>query len=575
MKYEQQILESFNRLGFSPRPGQVSGVNDILCAFIDEGMRNVILNAPTGTGKSIIGAVVAETLSAIKHRGTLTAKSSISLTATNVLAKQYENTFDALMEDRRFIMIKGASNYECSALTTPEELETADACAWYTMVQNSSEFQQTLDTHCANCNYKNLKDMRNGVRHLTTNYSYYFIDRMYSGKFEDRDLIVWDEAHLVNDLFSEHNAIYFSKKIMQRTAQDIADTVQMTDLEIAKLIKTIGDDCGKKDKINEDNYKTYLQALLKIYGYAKTKGATQQERALRSGNMSKYTKLNRFVKEYEGKLCKIDDLFKYGYEHIFEYKEDENACSVKPIFVGNMMEALECGAHNLFMSATVSPELMQTTLKLDEKKTKFIKLPPTFAKENKEVVFFDPMSLNFTSLKDEATVKRLRSNVAKIVKKHVEDGERGIILTPSFKLTQEIAAEISKIKGYKLFEHKQGEKLEQILHAFKNYEGLAVLMSPSMYEGVDLPGDLSRFQIMVKAPFPSLGDKRMKFILDKHPSLYNTITIMKMVQGAGRSVRSVEDHAVTYMLDLNGQRLFNGVQNIWKDEFNIRFTKFI
>ena len=50
---------------------------------------------------------------------------------------------------------------------------------------------------------------------------------------------------------------------------------------------------------------------------------------------------------------------------------------------------------------------------------------------------------------------------------------------------------------------------------------------------------------------------------------------MKMVQGAGRSVRSKEDHAITYVLDLNGQRIFNSNTNIWKDEFNIRFTKFL
>jgi ATP-dependent DNA helicase DinG len=214
MKYEQQILESFERLGFTPREGQVAAVDIILAAYIDEGMRNVILNASTGTGKSIIGAVVAETLSAIKTRNVFSPKSSISLTATNVLAKQYENTFENLMESKRFITIKGANNYDCSALTTPEELASAESCAWFTMVQNSSEFQQTLDSHCSSCKYMNLKNMRNGVRHLTTNYSYYFVDRMYSGKFEDRDLIVWDEAHLVNDLFSEHNAIYFSKKIM-------------------------------------------------------------------------------------------------------------------------------------------------------------------------------------------------------------------------------------------------------------------------------------------------------------------------------------------------------------------------
>jgi Rad3-related DNA helicase len=443
------------------------------------------------------------------------------------------------------------------------------------MVQNASEFQQTLDNHCEKCDYLSIKKARNHVRHLTTNYSFYFIDRMYTGKFEDRDLIVWDEAHLVNDLFSEHNAIYFSQKIMQRTAQDIADTIQLTDLEIAKKIKRVGDDCAKKDKINDSNYKAYLHALIDIYKYAKERGVIRQEKALRSGKMSEYSKLTRFVKEYEGKLCKIDDLFKYEYDHVFEYKEDESAVSVKPIFVGNMMEALEAADFNLFMSATISDEFMTTTMKLDPEKTKFIKLPPTFPKENKEIVFFDPMSLNFTSLKDPQTVVRLRKNVAKIVKHHIEDGERGIILTPSFKLTQEISAEISKISGYKLFEHKQGEKLENVLHAFKNYKGVAILMSPSMFEGVDLPGDQSRFQIVVKAPFPSLGDKRMKFILDHHQSLYNTITIMKLVQGAGRSVRSMDDHAVTYVLDANGKRLFTSKQNIWLDEFNVRFTNML
>jgi Rad3-related DNA helicase len=96
-----------------------------------------------------------------------------------------------------------------------------------------------------------------------------------------------------------------------------------------------------------------------------------------------------------------------------------------------------------------------------------------------------------------------------------------------------------------------------------------------MFEGVDLPGNLSRFQVIVKAPYPSLADKRMKFILDKYQSLYNLIATMKLVQGAGRSVRSADDYAVTYCLDQNAQRLFSSSQNIWKDEFNLRFTKFI
>lgn len=579
VKYETQINDAFARLGFTPRAGQKEAVDKILTAFVDEKAQNVILNASTGTGKSIIGAVTAETLAAINGKSDATTNASISLTATNVLAKQYDATFHGLGDVGKYVMIKGAANYDCSALTTPQEPTNAESCAWYTMVKAGSEFESIMMKHCNECEYLKIKKQKNAVRHLTTNYSYYFIDRMYTGKFEHRDLVIWDEAHLVNDLFSEHNAIHFSQKRIQQYQEEIAATVRLTDLTVSKTLISLAKDVAIPNKINDMNYEAYLRALLSVYTYAKQQGALAMERALRSGRMQEYTKLSRFTKKYEGLLCKIDDLFKYEYEHVFEYKEEEKAVTIKPVFVGTMIEALQASDHNLFMSATVSEEFTVKTLNLDPDKTRFIKLPPTFPKENKEIVFFDPISLSYRSLQDQSVVTRLRKNVAKVVKKHVSDGDRGIILTPSFKLQNEIVQELvaaKEYKDYKLFEHRQGEKLEHTLTAFKAYKGgPAVLISPSMFEGIDLPGDLSRFQIMVKAPYPSLGDKRMKFILDKHPSLYNIITIMKLVQGAGRSVRSVDDHAVTYMMDLNAQRLFNSSQNIWRDEFNLRFTKFI
>lgn len=579
MKYEQRINDAFSRLGFTPRSGQKEAVNAILEAFLDEKMDNVILNASTGTGKSIIGAAAAEALSSIKGLNESSVKSSISLTATNVLAQQYDSTFENLSKCGKYAMIKGANNYSCSALSTPEEPQNADACAWYTMVQSGSEFEHVIAQHCNKCEFREIKKKKNMVRHITTNYSYFFIDRMYTGNFEERDLVIWDEAHLINDLFSEHNAIYFSQKRMQAMQKEIAETVRLTDLEISKSMAAIAADCGKPGKITEKNIDTYLNALTKIYRYAKEQGTIMADRALRSGQMGQYSKLSRFTKKYEGLVCKIDDLYKYDYPHVFEYKEDEAAVSVKPVFVGTMMEALQAASHNLFMSATVSPEFMTKTLNLQPEKTKFIKLDPTFPKENKEVVFFDPLSLSYQSLQNPDTVKQLRKNVAKIIKHHISDGQRGIILAPSFKLQSEIVSELNSqpwAGDFKLFEHKQGDKLEPTLNAFKAYRGgPAVLISPAMFEGVDLPGELSRFQILVKAPFPSLGDKRVKWILDHHPDLYNSLTIMKMVQGFGRSVRSVEDHAISYCLDKNGERLFVGSNNIWKNEFNLRFTKFL
>ena len=576
MKYQTQINEAFESLGFTPRPGQVEAVNDILIGFLDIKYQNQILNAPTGTGKSIIGAVSAEALSICKGLNKQSPKASIMLCSTNILSKQYDSTFKELANKGNYIMIKGASNYPCSALSTPELPETAESCAWFTMIQAGSDFESTIKTHCDKCEYLCNNKRKNQVRHLTTNYSYFFVDRMYTGKFEDRSLIVWDEAHLINDLFSEHNAILFSQKKVQAMAKEIGELVGIADMKINKILTSVAKDCGVKDKINDSNYRAYLSAMYEVYSYAAEQGKEQADKALRSNKTSQYTKLTRFYKRYESLACKIDDLTKYEYEHVFEYKEEDCSISIKPIFVGTMIEALQCSDHNLFMSATVSNEFMVKTLNLDPTKTGFLKIKPTFPIENKEVVFFDPLSLNYTTLQNPDTIKALRKNVSKIVKKHVADGERGIILSPSFKLQNEIVAELHGIPGFKLFEQRQGEKLENTLEAFKAYKGgPAILISPSIFEGVDLPGDLSRFQIVIKAPFPSLGDKRMKFILDHHKEIYEIITIQKLVQGAGRSVRSETDHATTYFLDMNAQRLWGSKANIWGNEFRPRYTKFI
>ena len=70
-----------------------------------------------------------------------------------------------------------------------------------------------------------------------------------------------------------------------------------------------------------------------------------------------------------------------------------------------------------------------------------------------------------------------------------------------------------------------------------------------MTTGVDLPDDLSRFQILVKLPFASLGDARVKKKSDLNPMWYRFQMWMTLMQSAGRSTRSETDHCVSYILD--------------------------
>jgi Rad3-related DNA helicase len=78
----------------------------------------------------------------------------------------------------------------------------------------------------------------------------------------------------------------------------------------------------------------------------------------------------------------------------------------------------------------------------------------------------------------------------------------------------------------------------------------SIIIAPAMHEGLDLADDLSRFQIICKIPFPNFHqDKQLAVRMESDPVFYDWITALKLVQSAGRSVRSKTDWADTYILD--------------------------
>ena len=574
MKYEKEILDAFKYLNKSPRPNQAEYVNKVVEAFVDRRKRYVVLNAPTGTGKSIIGAVIADVINRVckdpknangENNGD---RASLILMHNNALTKQYHDTF-ATFGDQMFLLLKGANNYPCNALTDQEsgEIITAEHCAVQKLKKEG--LMEIVEQNCGKCQYSRNKKLKNVSKNVITNFSYYFVDRQYSDVFLPRDIVIWDEAHTVNDAFCEHNAIYFSKERLKKTYEELVDSLKLMDMETFKTLRSIQEDV-ENGKINETNYMGYLSSLMNVY-----KRAHHEAQALadNSGHdLNKYSKYSKLAKKYFGLGCKIDDLMIYNYEHIFEFNPNTLEATVKPIFIGSMFEqTLVHSRFNLFMSATISKEYLTETLQLKDEDIEFIQVPPTFPKEHKLLIFFDTQNLNYRSMQDEKVLSRLDKNVKDIVNKHVtEYEENGVILVPSFAIAQRMA-EIIRKSGVKvkIFEHTRGMKADFIIQQFKQSEGPSILISPSIYEGVDLPGDLSRYQIIVKAPFPSLAEKRMKYILDHHQKIYNLLTIQKIVQGGGRSVRSEDDYAVTYILDSNAQRLFNSPLNVWKNEFSV------
>lgn len=94
-----------------------------------------------------------------------------------------------------------------------------------------------------------------------------------------------------------------------------------------------------------------------------------------------------------------------------------------------------------------------------------------------------------------------------------------------------------------------------------------VLVASGLYEGIDLPGDLGRWQVIAKVPWASLGNPAVKHLADKDPEWYNWQTLRTLIQAAGRICRTPEDFGVTYVVDKSVGRLFQEAQHLMPQWF--------
>ncbi len=125
--------------------------------------------------------------------------------------------------------------------------------------------------------------------------------------------------------------------------------------------------------------------------------------------------------------------------------------------------------------------------------------------------------------------------------------EKGIIHTVSTECMEYIN---KNLNNSRLICHTTANRKE-ILDQFKNSNEPKVLVSPSMNEGVDLPGDLCRFQIIYKLPYYAISDRvRLRSETYKGGTdWYDYKMLTKLIQTYGRGIRFEGDYCKTYILD--------------------------
>ena len=130
--------------------------------------------------------------------------------------------------------------------------------------------------------------------------------------------------------------------------------------------------------------------------------------------------------------------------------------------------------------------------------------------------------------------------------------ERGLILVNKKSVFTDMMEQLKPEIRMRLIEghasNEDGSTAKDALERLKESEN-GILVSASMWEGVDLKDDLARWCILFKCPYPFMGDKRVQSLMKLKRSWYGSKTVAKILQGLGRCVRSETDHAKIYCVD--------------------------
>lgn len=144
----------------------------------------------------------------------------------------------------------------------------------------------------------------------------------------------------------------------------------------------------------------------------------------------------------------------------------------------------------------------------------------------------------------EKTWEKQKEYIYKIIKRN--KNKKGIIHAGNYEIAKWVEKEFSNDKRF-IF-HTPDTRTEALNNHIIS-DKPTILVSPSMMNGVDLKDDLSRFQIILKIPYPNMKSNKIKKRMSDYKKWYNWKTVCDFIQAYGRSIRSIDDHAETYVLD--------------------------
>ena len=521
---------------YNPRSGQIVLINKINNA-IGQGYKNIILEAGTGTGKSAIATTLANMY-----------EDSYILTMTKQLQQQYLDDFSSML-----VEIKGRGNYKCNYKGS------CDFC---------SKAEYNL-SKCSDCEYLTALNKAKESENVLTNYDYFYYAVVSNSVLNSRELLILDEAHNLerkmlalssSDLNREYIATKFGIDVFEPVRYGTKSInylkrkpdywMELCDDLIAKCVENINEIEGER--------KNDVQVTLDEF----------------ESDPEKFSNFNYVEKQQLEADAKLFNSIKMGLESndlIIDLPNEDDirndrmdiSAEFKPYSVLNETEnLLKLGNIRIFLTGTLgSKDKFCEWNNINPDDTFYIYHKSPFDVANRPIYtdFVAKMSgkrRNVPNWKNQKAISKLKE----ILDRH--PNEKGVIHTSS---NEQAFWIIDNLRQYNLM-FVGGSERNQILKDFTESEDNIILTGASIKDGVDFKGDLCRFQIVFKIPYPQLNEQ-VKYRRDLDPKWYYYQAVMALMQAYGRGIRDKDDWCVMYIIDSDFIKLFDFNKGFFNEYF--------
>lgn len=517
-----ELLSAFPK-NYKPNSAQTKLLAEIQHAISDN-FKFIVCCAPTGSGKSFISKTISNIASKPSHsyRELINSYSAFkqnyiggylheeecteeqphglfALTITKTLQDQYKDLFNEIN------ILKGKTNYQC-AVNTNLSAEVAPCVLLKS--QKDDCWKQNK------CPYYEARNQALVSTFATLNYNMFF---SLPEHVKRREFLVCDEASELED-----------QLVKQFSCSIEYDILKKSDIQIPPF--------------NSNNY----SAVYRWVNTVNLRIADKLEK-LKEDLANKNKQLSFDVKKAEyltlrNLNTKISTLLDNWNECEYVYEPTIKGINFTPLKVNNLSKYLfDYGKTIILMSATIiDHKNFCKALGIDS--YKYIEIDSSFDPKNAPIHVNTKLKLSYNNLKQ--NLPKIKKQIEEICNHH--KSEKGLIHTHTNTITGFLK---QQLKGDRFLYREPGVNNEALLNQHYNTDSPTVIVSPSMSHGVDLKDDRARFQIIVKAPYLPMKDKRIEKLIKSDTQWYINKMLSALIQACGRGVRSSQDHCVTYILD--------------------------